>query len=85
MFGHLLNQGVQNRHRVAVVRELGVGERLLPLGHGAGGIRKFTKQQSIFISRVHLKNDVYMFPYRPKVSKALFRGLRLLYGRRRRR
>ncbi|MDP8968363.1 MAG: aldehyde dehydrogenase family protein [Actinomycetota bacterium] len=52
--------------------------------HGAAGIRKFTKQQSIFISRVHLKKDVYMFPYRPALSKALFRGLRLLYGRRRR-
>jgi len=49
--------------------------------HGAAGIRKFTKQQSIFISRVHLKNDVYMFPYRPAVSKALFRGVRLFYGR----
>ncbi len=53
--------------------------------HGAAGIRKFTKQQSLFISRVHLKNDIYMYPYRPKVSKALFRGLRLLYGRGRRR
>ncbi len=49
--------------------------------HGAAGIRKFTKQQSIFISRVHLKNDVYMFPYRPAVSKLLFRGVRLFYGR----
>ena len=49
--------------------------------HGAAGIRKFTKQQAIFISRVHLKNDVYMFPYRPAVSKALFRGVRLFYGR----
>ncbi len=53
--------------------------------HGASGIRKFTKQQSLFVSRVHLKNDVFMFPYRPTVSKALFRGLRLLYGRARRR
>ena len=49
--------------------------------HGAGGIRKYTKQQSIFISRVHLKRDVYMFPYRPTVSKLLFRGVRLIYGR----
>ena len=56
----------------------------LGLRHGAAGIRKFTKQQSLFISRVHLKNDVYMFPYRPKVSRALFRALRLVYGRRRR-
>ncbi len=53
--------------------------------HGAAGIRKFTKQQSLFISRLHLKNDVYMYPYRPKVSKALFRGVRLIYGRGRRR
>jgi acyl-CoA reductase-like NAD-dependent aldehyde dehydrogenase len=54
----------------------GLGSR-----HGAAGIRKFTKQQSIFISRVHLKNDVYMFPYRPAVSKLLFRAVRLFYGR----
>jgi hypothetical protein len=53
--------------------------------HGAGGIRKYTKQQSLFISRVHLKRDPYMFPYKPLVSKVLFRGLRLIYGRRRRR
>jgi acyl-CoA reductase-like NAD-dependent aldehyde dehydrogenase len=53
--------------------------------HGAAGIRKYTKQQSLFISRVHLKRDPYMFPYKPLVSKALFRGLRLIYGRRRRR
>jgi acyl-CoA reductase-like NAD-dependent aldehyde dehydrogenase len=53
--------------------------------HGAAGIRKYTKQQSLFISRVHLKRDPYMFPYKPLVSKALFRGLRLIYGRGRRR
>ncbi len=53
--------------------------------HGGGGIRKYTKQQSLFISRVHLKRDPYMFPYKPAVSKFLFRGLRLVYGRGRRR
>jgi acyl-CoA reductase-like NAD-dependent aldehyde dehydrogenase len=53
--------------------------------HGAAGIRKYTKQQSLFISRVHLRRDPYMFPYKPLVSKALFRGLRLVYGRGRRR
>jgi acyl-CoA reductase-like NAD-dependent aldehyde dehydrogenase len=53
--------------------------------HGAPGIRKFTKQQSLFISRVHLKRDPYGFPYRAGTSKALFKGLRLLYGRHRRR
>ncbi|HEX4364238.1 MAG TPA: aldehyde dehydrogenase family protein [Solirubrobacteraceae bacterium] len=53
--------------------------------HGAGGIRKFTKQQSLFISRVHLKRDIFMFPYKPAMSKLLFRGVRLIYGRPRRR
>ncbi len=52
--------------------------------HGAAGIRKYCKQQSLFISRVHLRRDPYMFPYRPAVSKLLFRGLRLIYGRARR-
>jgi acyl-CoA reductase-like NAD-dependent aldehyde dehydrogenase len=58
----------------------GMGSR-----HGAAGIRKFTKQQSLFISRLHLKRDPYGFPYRPATSKLLFKGLRLLYGRGRRR
>ena len=53
--------------------------------HGAAGIRKFTKQQSLYISRVHLKRDVFMFPYKPTVSKLLFRGVRLVYSRPRRR
>ena len=53
--------------------------------HGAGGIRKFTKQQSLFISRLHLKRDPYGFPYKPATSKLLFKGLRLIYGRGRRR
>jgi acyl-CoA reductase-like NAD-dependent aldehyde dehydrogenase len=53
--------------------------------HGAGGIRKYTKQQALFISRLHLKRDLYMFPYRTKTSKLLFKGVRLVYGRGRRR
>jgi acyl-CoA reductase-like NAD-dependent aldehyde dehydrogenase len=54
----------------------GMGSR-----HGAGGIRKYTKQQSLFSSRVHLKRDVFMFPYKAKSSKLLFKGVRMLYGR----
>jgi acyl-CoA reductase-like NAD-dependent aldehyde dehydrogenase len=49
--------------------------------HGAGGIRKYAKQQSLLISRLHLKREVFMFPYRAKSSKLLFKGVRLLYGR----
>ncbi len=61
-------------------KDSGLGVR-----HGPGGIRKFTKQQSLFISRVHLKRDPYMFPYKARTSKLLFKGLRLVYGRGRRR
>jgi acyl-CoA reductase-like NAD-dependent aldehyde dehydrogenase len=53
--------------------------------HGAGGIRKYTKQQSLLISRLHLKREPFMFPYKARTSKLLFRGLRLIYGRGRRR
>jgi acyl-CoA reductase-like NAD-dependent aldehyde dehydrogenase len=49
--------------------------------HGAGGIRKYAKQQSLLVSRLHLKRDPFMFPYRATTSKMLFKGLRLIYGR----
>ncbi|MGH2840820.1 MAG: aldehyde dehydrogenase family protein, partial [Solirubrobacteraceae bacterium] len=54
----------------------GLGSR-----HGRQGIRKFTKQQSLLVSRVHLKRDPFMFPYRATTSKLLFGAVRLLYGR----
>jgi acyl-CoA reductase-like NAD-dependent aldehyde dehydrogenase len=54
----------------------GMGSR-----HGAGGIRKYTKQQSLMVSRLHLKRELFMFPYRTQSSKLLFRGVRLIYGR----
>jgi acyl-CoA reductase-like NAD-dependent aldehyde dehydrogenase len=53
--------------------------------HGAAGIRKYTKQQALFISRIHLKRDIYGFPYRASTSKLFFKGVRLIYGRGRRR
>ena len=54
----------------------GLGSR-----HGAGGIRKYTRQQSLLVSRFHLKRELFMFPYRTRTSKLLFRGVRLIYGR----
>ncbi|MDX6688673.1 MAG: hypothetical protein QOG15_130 [Solirubrobacteraceae bacterium] len=54
----------------------GLGSR-----HGPQGIRKFTKQQSLLVSRLHLKRELFMFPYKARTSKLLFRGIRLLYGR----
>jgi len=52
--------------------------------HAAGGIRKYTKQQSLLVNRINLKKDPFMFPYRALLSRALFRAVRLLYGRGRR-
>ncbi len=49
--------------------------------HGAGGIRKYTKQQSLLTTRLALKREPFMFPYKTRTSKLLFRGLRLIYGR----
>ena len=53
--------------------------------HGAGGIRKYTKQQSLLTTRLALKREPFMFPYKTRTSKLLFRGLRLIYGRAKRR
>jgi acyl-CoA reductase-like NAD-dependent aldehyde dehydrogenase len=55
----------------------GLGSR-----HGAGGIRKYTRQQSLLVTRIApLKRDVFMFPYTPRMTKLLARGVKLLYGR----
>jgi acyl-CoA reductase-like NAD-dependent aldehyde dehydrogenase len=49
--------------------------------HGANGIRKFTKVQSLLVTRRALKREPFMFPYN-KRRTLLLRGLfRLLYGR----
>jgi acyl-CoA reductase-like NAD-dependent aldehyde dehydrogenase len=49
--------------------------------HGPGGIRKFTQHQALLVSKLHLKRDVHMYPYRARTSRLLARGLRFLYGR----
>ena len=57
----------------------GLGSR-----HGSGGIRKYTRQQSLLITRVALRRDVHMYPYRARTTKLLGRLLKLVYGRGRR-
>jgi acyl-CoA reductase-like NAD-dependent aldehyde dehydrogenase len=57
----------------------GLGSR-----HGAGGIRKYTRQQSLLVTRFAPKKDIHMFPYRPRTTKLLGRVVRTLYGRGRR-
>jgi acyl-CoA reductase-like NAD-dependent aldehyde dehydrogenase len=53
----------------------------LGVRHGAGGIRKYTRQQAILVTRVAMKRDVHFFPYSARTTKLLGRLTKLLYGR----
>jgi acyl-CoA reductase-like NAD-dependent aldehyde dehydrogenase len=58
----------------------GVGSR-----HGAGGIRKYCSQQAIVVtSRLAMKREAHMYPYKRRTSKILARLFKLMYGRGRR-
>ena len=57
-------------------KESGLGTR-----HGAGGILKYTKPQSLYMSRYGLRRELWMFPYSKRVSGLLMRFFRLVYGR----
>jgi acyl-CoA reductase-like NAD-dependent aldehyde dehydrogenase len=52
--------------------------------HGANGIRKYARVQSLLITRLAPKRDLHMFPYSRLRTRALQGLLRLLYGRGRR-
>jgi acyl-CoA reductase-like NAD-dependent aldehyde dehydrogenase len=54
----------------------GLGSR-----HGANGIRKYAKQQTILVTRFAPKRDMHMLPYKARTTKMLGRGIKLLYGR----
>jgi acyl-CoA reductase-like NAD-dependent aldehyde dehydrogenase len=54
----------------------GLGSR-----HGAGGIRKFTQQQAIVVSRLHPHKDIHMYPYSAKTTRRLWKLFAFLYGR----
>jgi len=49
--------------------------------HGAQGIRKYARQQSLLVTRLAPKRDVHMFPYKPRTTKLLGRLVKALYGR----
>ena len=53
----------------------------LGVRHGAEGIRKYTKRQTILLTRFAPKKDIYMFPYKAGTSKALVRIFKVMYGR----
>ncbi|HEY6398737.1 MAG TPA: aldehyde dehydrogenase family protein, partial [Solirubrobacteraceae bacterium] len=49
--------------------------------HGANGIRKYCKVQSLMITRRAPKREPFMFPYRATRTRLLRQFLRLVYGR----
>ncbi len=49
--------------------------------HGANGIRKYTKIQSVLVTRRALKREPFMFPYTARQTMMLRRFFKLLYGR----
>jgi acyl-CoA reductase-like NAD-dependent aldehyde dehydrogenase len=49
--------------------------------HGASGIRKYTRTQSLLVTRLAPKRDFHMFPYTRRRTRALQRLLKFLYGR----
>ncbi|MFN2615853.1 MAG: aldehyde dehydrogenase family protein [Thermoleophilaceae bacterium] len=54
----------------------GLGSR-----HGPGGIRKYTQQQTLMITRLAPKKELHMFPYRAGKTKLLRRIVQLIWGR----
>ncbi|MGZ8475709.1 MAG: succinic semialdehyde dehydrogenase [Candidatus Limnocylindria bacterium] len=58
-------------------KESGLGTR-----HGADGIRKYTKKQSVLVTRfAPMKKDLHMMPYTRRRSGFIARLLKLVYGR----
>jgi hypothetical protein len=57
-------------------KESGLGVR-----HGAAGIRKYTRQQAILVTRLQTKREIHYFPYRAGTTRLLGRLVKLLYGR----
>ncbi len=58
-------------------KQSGLGSR-----HGADGIRKYTKKQTVLVTRfAPLKRDLHMMPYSSRRTKLVDRLLKLVYGR----
>jgi len=54
----------------------GLGSR-----HGAGGIRKYCAQQAIVVTKLAMKKELFMYPYKSRTSKMFGSLLKLMYGR----
>ncbi len=54
----------------------GLGSR-----HGAGGIRKYCSQQAIVVTKLAMKKEPFMYPYKSRTSRMLGSALKFMYGR----
>ena len=59
----------------------GVGESGIGVRHGAAGIQKYCRTQSIMVTRFAGKKEPYFFPYTRRRTKLLERLMVFLYGR----
>jgi acyl-CoA reductase-like NAD-dependent aldehyde dehydrogenase len=58
-------------------KESGLGTR-----HGADGIRKYTKKQSLLVTKfAPMKQDLHMMPYSSRRTRFVSKLLKLVYGR----
>jgi acyl-CoA reductase-like NAD-dependent aldehyde dehydrogenase len=57
-------------------KESGLGVR-----HGAPGIRKYTRQQALMVTRFGPRRELHYFPYNARVTNLIARGIKLLWGR----
>jgi acyl-CoA reductase-like NAD-dependent aldehyde dehydrogenase len=57
-------------------KESGLGVR-----HGAAGIRKYTRQQALMVTRFAPRRELHYFPYNARTTNLLARGIKLLWGR----
>ena len=49
--------------------------------HGVDGIRKYTRRQTVLVTRFAMRRDLWMYPYSAGRSRMLLRVMRLLHGR----
>ena len=54
----------------------GIGVR-----HGAEGIRKYCRRQSLLVTRFGLRREPFMYPYSARMTRLLGRAVKLIYGR----
>jgi acyl-CoA reductase-like NAD-dependent aldehyde dehydrogenase len=49
--------------------------------HGEYGIRKYTRQQAVLVTRFAMKKDLHMLPYKARTTRFVGKLMKLVYGR----